>query len=225
MLSRIKYWTHFKFDDIPLNVGINAGNNNKGGGPAVLRFGRNAPYWPPTNPYSFDSSGQQQCQRLCRWLLTGSYCTDLITDSRDKPQPGTKQCYSIYKHGHRRMDMFYGNYCYPEIRLHIYALAFSQLIWSFRNWFCMFTFISPKRPYSDPSGKTNKSVYDCNILGLFVTMTAIHAAFILKHVPSAWKMTEVIMILKSPNEAKSYRPISLSSVILKLYENLLLKRN
>jgi hypothetical protein len=55
----------------------------------------------------------------------------------------------------------------------------------------------------------------------------INAAFRLKHVPDAWKMAEVIMIPKQgkpPNGVKSYRPISLLSIISKLFEKLLLKR-
>lgn len=62
-----------------------------------------------------------------------------------------------------------------------------------------------------------------------ITMLAylINAAIRLKHVPSIWKIAEVIMIPKPgkpPNEAKSYRPISLLPVISKLFEKLLLKR-
>jgi hypothetical protein len=55
----------------------------------------------------------------------------------------------------------------------------------------------------------------------------INAAFLLKHVPVAWKMTEVIMIPKQgkpPNEKTSYRPMSLLPIVSKLFEKLLLKR-
>lgn len=55
----------------------------------------------------------------------------------------------------------------------------------------------------------------------------INAAFRLKHVPSIWKVAEIIMITKPkkpPNKVQSYRPISLLSVLAKLFEKLLLKR-
>jgi len=55
----------------------------------------------------------------------------------------------------------------------------------------------------------------------------INASFRLKYVPSAWKVSEVIMIMKpgkSPNEIASYRPISLLPVMSKVYEKLLIKR-
>lgn len=55
----------------------------------------------------------------------------------------------------------------------------------------------------------------------------INAALRLKHVPSQWKVAEVIMILKPgkpPNEVKSYRPISLLPVISKVFERILLRR-
>ncbi|KAF6198264.1 hypothetical protein GE061_008011 [Apolygus lucorum] len=55
----------------------------------------------------------------------------------------------------------------------------------------------------------------------------INATFRLKHVPSQWKVAEVIMITKpgkSPNEKTGYRPISLLPVMSKLFEKLLLKR-
>jgi hypothetical protein len=61
---------------------------------------------------------------------------------------------------------------------------------------------------------------------VMITML-INAAFRLKHVPSCWKVAEVIMLPKAgkpPNEVKSYRPISLLPLISKLFEKLLLKR-
>lgn len=54
-----------------------------------------------------------------------------------------------------------------------------------------------------------------------------NASFRLKCVPKMWKVAEVIMILKPgkpPNEASSYRPISLLPILSKLYEKILLKR-
>lgn len=54
-----------------------------------------------------------------------------------------------------------------------------------------------------------------------------NVALRLKHVPSVWKVAEVIMLRKPgkpPNEAKSYRPISLLPTISKLFEKLLLQR-
>ena len=55
----------------------------------------------------------------------------------------------------------------------------------------------------------------------------INAAFRLKYVPMSWKCAEVIMILKPgkpPQDRNSYRPISLLTVMSKLFEKLLLKR-
>lgn len=55
----------------------------------------------------------------------------------------------------------------------------------------------------------------------------VNAAFRLKHVPSLWKFSEVIMIPKPgkpPHDTTSYRPISLLPVISKLFEKLILKR-
>ena len=54
-----------------------------------------------------------------------------------------------------------------------------------------------------------------------------NAAIRLRHVPSSWKVSEVIMLPKPgkpPNELKSYRPISLLPIISKLFEKLFLKR-
>ena len=53
-----------------------------------------------------------------------------------------------------------------------------------------------------------------------------NAALLLKHVPSYWKVAEVIMIPKPGkpvNEVTSYRPISLLSILSKLFEKLFLK--
>lgn len=55
----------------------------------------------------------------------------------------------------------------------------------------------------------------------------INASFRLRYVPQMWKVAEVTMISKPgkpPNEATSYRPISLLPVISKLYEKILTKR-
>jgi hypothetical protein len=54
-----------------------------------------------------------------------------------------------------------------------------------------------------------------------------NAAFRLKYVPGNWKPAEVIMIPKPGNPATegiSYRPISLLTILSKLFEKLLLKR-
>jgi hypothetical protein len=54
----------------------------------------------------------------------------------------------------------------------------------------------------------------------------INAAFRLKYVPRLWKVAKVIMIPKPgkpPHEAASYRPISLLTVMSKLFEKLLIK--
>lgn len=58
-------------------------------------------------------------------------------------------------------------------------------------------------------------------------MYLINAVFRLKHVPSIWKVAEIIMIPKPGkllNEVTSYRPISLLPIISKVFEKLLLKR-
>lgn len=57
--------------------------------------------------------------------------------------------------------------------------------------------------------------------------TLINAALRLKYVPDLWKVAEVIMIPKPgkpPQDASSYRPISLLPIMSKLFEKLLLKR-
>jgi hypothetical protein len=53
-----------------------------------------------------------------------------------------------------------------------------------------------------------------------------NAALRLKYVPSYWKASEVIMVLKPEkpvNEVTSYRLISLLPILSKLFEKLLLK--
>ena len=54
-----------------------------------------------------------------------------------------------------------------------------------------------------------------------------NATLRLEYIPSSWKMAEVIMIPKAgkpPEQPASYRPISLLSIIGKLFERLYLKR-
>lgn len=63
--------------------------------------------------------------------------------------------------------------------------------------------------------------------GIVMLTYLTNAAFRLKHVPTIWKVAEVIMLPKpgkTPNDVKSYRPISLLPIISKLFEKLLLKR-
>ena len=58
-------------------------------------------------------------------------------------------------------------------------------------------------------------------------LNLINISFKLRHVPCQWKVAEVIMIQKPnkpPNEATSYRPISILPILSKLFEKLLLKR-
>jgi hypothetical protein len=61
-----------------------------------------------------------------------------------------------------------------------------------------------------------------------VMLTYLFNAVIrLQHMPSCWKVAEMIMLHKlgkPANEVKSYRPISLLPIISKLFEKLLLKR-
>lgn len=55
----------------------------------------------------------------------------------------------------------------------------------------------------------------------------LNAAIKLRYVPGIWKVAEIIMIPKpgkSPNDAKSYRPISLLPIISKVFESIVLKR-
>jgi hypothetical protein len=57
--------------------------------------------------------------------------------------------------------------------------------------------------------------------------TLFNACIRLKHVPDAWKIAEIIMIPKpgkNLSELKSYRPVSLLSIMSKLCEKLILKR-
>ena len=63
--------------------------------------------------------------------------------------------------------------------------------------------------------------------GIVMLTYLFNACFRLKHIPTCWKVAEVIMLPKPgkpPNDVKSYRPISLLPVISKLFEKLLLKR-
>lgn len=55
----------------------------------------------------------------------------------------------------------------------------------------------------------------------------MNAAIKLTHIPSIWKVAEIIMIPKPgkpPNDVKSYRPISLLPIISKLFESIIQKR-
>ena len=57
--------------------------------------------------------------------------------------------------------------------------------------------------------------------------TIFNAVIRLKYFPNMWKVAEIIMILKpgkNPNEASSYRPISLLPIIRKLFEKLFSKK-
>lgn len=63
--------------------------------------------------------------------------------------------------------------------------------------------------------------------GILKMINLMNATFRLKYVPKLWKIAEVIMIPKpgkSPNEIKSYRPISLLPIMSKLFQKLVLKR-
>lgn len=63
--------------------------------------------------------------------------------------------------------------------------------------------------------------------GLTMLTFIINSVLRLKYVPKAWKVAEILMILKPgkpPNEVKSYRPISLLPILSKVFEKLLLKR-
>jgi hypothetical protein len=80
--------------------------------------------------------------------------------------------------------------------------------------------INPKKApgYDLITGKILKNLPKKAIIKL---THLINAVFCLKHVPDAWKMTEVIMIPKQgkpPNEVTTYRPISLLPIISKLFE-------
>lgn len=63
--------------------------------------------------------------------------------------------------------------------------------------------------------------------GVVKMTNLINATFRLKYVPKLQKIAQVIMIPKpgkSPNEIKSFRPISLLPIMSKLFEELVLKR-
>lgn len=63
--------------------------------------------------------------------------------------------------------------------------------------------------------------------GLTMLTFIINSTIRLRYVPRAWKVAEILMILKPgkpPNEVKSYRPISLLPILSKVFEKLLLKR-
>lgn len=59
--------------------------------------------------------------------------------------------------------------------------------------------------------------------GIVKLTNLINAPFRLKHVPELWKVAEVMIpkVGKPPNEASSYRPISLLPIISKLFEKLI----
>jgi hypothetical protein len=61
---------------------------------------------------------------------------------------------------------------------------------------------------------------------VFLTML-VNATLRTSHVPALWKISQIIMIPKpgkSPNEVSSYRPISLTPVLSKLWERIILER-
>lgn len=63
--------------------------------------------------------------------------------------------------------------------------------------------------------------------GLVMLTYLLSAAFHVKYVSDIWKVKEVVMIpkrKKPPNDLTSYRPVSLLSMIFKLFEKLLPKR-
>lgn len=86
--------------------------------------------------------------------------------------------------------------------------------------------LSPKKApgYDLITGKLIKRLTEKAVRKL---LHIINACFRLKYVPLQWKVAEIIMIHKpgkQPNEATSYRPISLLPIISKIFEKLLLKR-
>ncbi|GBP32405.1 Probable RNA-directed DNA polymerase from transposon X-element [Eumeta japonica] len=61
---------------------------------------------------------------------------------------------------------------------------------------------------------------------VFLTIL-FNATFRTSHVPTLWKTSQIVMIHKPgkpPNEASSYRPISLTPVLSKLWERIVLER-
>ena len=63
--------------------------------------------------------------------------------------------------------------------------------------------------------------------GLQMLLLLVNASFRHMHVPAHWKVAEMIMTLKpgkKATETKSYRPISLLPITLKVFEKLLVKR-
>lgn len=59
----------------------------------------------------------------------------------------------------------------------------------------------------------------------FFLSTLINVALRLKYVPQAWKIAKMIVILKPdkpPDKPSSYRPISLLSIIVKIFEKIVL---
>lgn len=76
-------------------------------------------------------------------------------------------------------------------------------------------------------GITGGILKELPVRGIMKLVQIYNAVTRLEHIPSAWKQAEVIMIHKAgkpPNEASSYRPISLLSSIGKLFERLYVKR-
>lgn len=63
--------------------------------------------------------------------------------------------------------------------------------------------------------------------GIIVLTKIIHSIFELEHIPTYWKVAEVLMIPKPgkpPTDVTSYRPISLLPTLSKLFEKVFIKR-
>jgi hypothetical protein len=64
-------------------------------------------------------------------------------------------------------------------------------------------------------------------IGIKYLTYMFYSALLLGYFPDQWKVAKIILLLKPgkpPHELQSYRPISLLSVVSKVFENLLLHR-
>jgi hypothetical protein len=74
---------------------------------------------------------------------------------------------------------------------------------------------------------TGKILKELPIIGIKYLTQIFNAVLLTGYFPAQWKVAQIILILKPgkpPDELKSYRPISLLSIVSKVFKKLLLKR-
>jgi hypothetical protein len=68
---------------------------------------------------------------------------------------------------------------------------------------------------------TGKILKELPIIGIKYLTQLFNAALLKGYFSAQWKIAQIILILKprKPNEATSYRPISLLPIVSKVFEN------